>query len=108
LGESAIGGYPPDFVRHQLEYLGCEDYAWCAAARAASPHFAIDSSDPPTFVGHSSAEFVPVGQARSLIAALEAHGVAHQYVEVPGDAHSLALLDDAMRSQIIEFLRAHL
>lgn len=108
LSESAAGDYPPEFVRHQLEYLGCDSYESCPAASSASPHNAVDPSDPPTFIGHSAAEFVPVSQASTLLAALKANGVAHQYVEVPGDAHSLALLDDAMRSQIIEFLRAHL
>jgi acetyl esterase/lipase len=108
LSERTTAGYPSDFVRHQLEYLGCEGYGQCESARSASPHHAIDPSDPPVFIAHSAAEFVPVNQARTLISALKAHGIAHQYVEVPGDAHSLALLDDALRLQIVEFLRARL
>ena len=103
-----LGEYTAEFQRHQLEYLGCEDYASCTTARSASPVYAVDPSDPPFFIGHSTDEFTPIGQADALVSALETAGVDSTFVEVTGKLHSLALLDDAMRAQVVKFLRESL
>ena len=100
--------YPEELARHQLEYLGCATYANCAAAMAASVQPMLDASDPPYFIAHSTSELVPVAHAELLVDALVVNQIPHRYVERPGSAHSLALLDDALRAQIIEFLRDHL
>src|SRR5690606_28265202 len=101
-------GYDSKFQQVQLDYLGCTSYAQCSAAEAASPSYAVDPSDPPFFVGHSRGEFIPTEQAAVLRDALEEAGVAHEYVKAPGNLHSIALLSDELRAQIVEFLRAHL
>src|SRR5690606_30319218 len=101
-------GYDEKFQQVQLDYLGCDSYDQCDQAEAASPTFSVDPSDPPFFVGHSREEFIPIEQAEVLVDALEGAGVPHEYVDVPGKLHSIALLDDELRAQIVEFLRAHL
>lgn len=108
LTEAASAAYEPEFVQYQLEYLGCASYSDCRNARSASPHFNLDPTDPPMLVLHSTNEFIPVAQAAALVSALSANGVEHTYIEVPGDAHSIGLLDDALRVEIVEFLRAQL
>ncbi|MEX1079914.1 MAG: alpha/beta hydrolase [Homoserinimonas sp.] len=101
-------GYSEKFRQVQLDYLGCPAYDRCAAARSASPVYSVDPSDPPFFIGHSRDEFIPVAQAELLVDALTASQVDTVYVEVPGELHSIALLDDELRAQIVEFLRAKL
>src|SRR5690554_1595845 len=100
--------YGEKFRQVQLDYLGCSDYESCDAAETASPVYSVDPSDPPFFVGHSRDEFVPIAQAETLVETLASSGVETTYVEVPGDLHSIALLDDEMRAQIVEFLRAQI
>src|SRR5690606_37473796 len=102
------GGYDSEFQQVQLEYLGCDSYEQCNRAEAASPAHSVDPSDPPFFVGHSREEFIPIEQAEVLVDALEQAGVAHEYVDGPDKLHSIALLSDELRVQIVEFLRAHL
>jgi len=101
-------GYDAEFQQVQLDYLGCSSYSRCSAAETASPNYPVDSSDPPIFVGHSRDEFIPIEQAEVLVGALEEAGVDTVYVEVPGKLHSIALLSDELRTQIVEFLRTHL
>jgi acetyl esterase len=105
---TTAGDYIAEFAQHQLEYLGCRDYDRCPTARQASPVNSVDASDPPFFVGHSRDEFIPITQAETLVDALEGAGVETVYVDVPGELHSIALLSDELRAQIVEFLRAHL
>lgn len=101
-------GYDEKFRQVQLDYLGCSSYELCDATRAASPVYSVDPSDPPFFVGHSRDEFIPIQQAETLVDALGTSGVETVYVDVPGQLHSIALLSDELRAQIVEFLRAHL
>jgi acetyl esterase/lipase len=108
LTSASAGTYDDKFRQVQLDYLGCAAYEACAAARAASPIDSVDPSDPPFFVGHSREEYVPIAQAESLVSTLTAHRVETVYVEVPGKLHSIAMLNDGMRAQIVQFLRAHL
>jgi acetyl esterase/lipase len=105
---TSAGEYPAEFAQYQLDYLGCDDYDTCASARLASPQFSVDPTDPPMFVAHATDEFIPPAQGEALVEALKANDVEHEHVEVPGDAHSIGMLDDALRAQIVSFLRAHL
>lgn len=105
---TTAGGYPAQFAQYQLDYLGCDDYDRCPTARTASPHLSVDPTDPPIFVAHARDEIIPPAQGEALLRALKANGVEHAYVEVPGSAHSIGMLDDALRAQVVEFLRTHL
>lgn len=102
------GDYPAEFAQYQLEYLGCDSYDACPAAHEASPPFGVDPSDPPVFVAHALDEFIRPAQGQALLRALEENGVEHVYAELPGAAHSIGMLDDKLRQQIVTFLRAHL
>jgi len=97
--------YNQDFARVVLDYLGCDDYADCPGAAKSSPVFLADATDPPFFVAHSTEEFIPIAQADELVAALRDHGVDTTYVTVAGALHSIAMLDDGLRSRIVEFFR---
>ncbi|AMB57512.1 alpha/beta hydrolase [Microterricola viridarii] len=85
-------------------YLGCAEWALCAEAEDASPSTFIDQSDPPFFVGHAEAEFIPLAQSQSFAAALDAAGVAVELAVVPGDDHSIGILDAGMRERVAGFL----
>ena len=93
------------------EYLGCDPGASleaCPQSADASPASLVDASDPPVFIGHAEREVVPLGQSERFIEALGAAGVPAQLVVVPGDAHSIGILDDALRPRVAAFLHAHL
>lgn len=99
----AAGTVTDDFVPIELAYLGCGSLDSCDQARAASPLFKVDSTDPPFFVGHSTDERIPVAQSRQFVAQLRKAGVDTTFVEVEGAMHSIAMLDDDMRDRIAEF-----
>ncbi len=92
-----------DFVPVQRAYLGCAAADACPAAFAASPISAIDPSDPPFFVGHSTVEKIPVEQAELFVKGLRDVGVATEFVTVEGTLHSIAMLDADLKARIIEF-----
>lgn len=92
-----------DFVPVQLAYLGCATEQDCPAASAASPLYAIDGSDPPFFVGHSTVEKIPLQQAELFVAGLRAAGVSAEFVTVEGTLHSIAMLDADLKARIIDF-----
>jgi acetyl esterase len=92
-----------DFVPIQLAYLGCDTADDCAAAVEASPFYAIDSTDPPFFVGHSTAELIPLAQSEIFVAGLRAAGVEVDFVTVEGTLHSIAMLDADLKSRIVDF-----
>ncbi len=104
----ALGDLDVDFQRVQLDYLGCDSYEACAIAREASPNLAVDASDPPFFIAHSTDELIPIEQAEDFVARLEAVGVPVTYVPVEGSDHALAILDDALRDRIAGWLRSEL
>jgi acetyl esterase/lipase len=97
-----------DFVPVQLAYLGCESEDACPVAVDASPFYAIDASDPPFFVAHSTAEKIPLAQAEMLVAGLRAAGVSVEFVTVEGTLHSIAMLDAALKQRIVEFFDEHI
>lgn len=91
------------------DYLGCEPgAAGCEAAAEASAATHLDPSDPPMFVAQSDAEAIPLGQQTAFVAAAEAAGVTVQSLVVPGSAHSIGILDAAMRARVAAFLHAAL
>jgi acetyl esterase/lipase len=102
------GNLDADFQRVQLDYLGCDSYDDCPVARAASPFYQVDASDPPFFVAHSVDEFIPVEQARQFVGTLEAAGIDATFVPVAGSRHALRLLDAPLRASIGEWLRERL
>jgi acetyl esterase/lipase len=93
------------------EYLGCEPGAGaevCPQSTDASPASRVDPSDPPFFIGHSDQEVVPLGQSTRFASTLAAAGVPVELVIVPGTAHSIGILDEALRARVAAFLHAHL
>jgi acetyl esterase/lipase len=97
-----------DFVPVQLAYLGCDTEEDCPAAIDASPFYAIDSTDPPFFVGHSSAERIPLAQSEIFVAGLRAAGVSVDFVTVEGTLHSIAMLDADLKKRIVDFFDARI
>ena len=102
---TSTGEELPAFIPYVESYLGCETLANCVNARAASPLFHVDASDPPFFIGHSSNERIPLRQSTKFVAALRAVGDTVRFVEVTGHEHSIAMLDAAMRARIIKFFK---
>jgi acetyl esterase/lipase len=92
-----------DFIPVQLEYLGCKSEKNCPAAIEASPFYAIDSTDPPFFVGHSTAERIPLAQSEIFVAGLRAAGVSVDFITVKGTLHSIAMLDADLKKRIVDF-----
>ena len=93
------------------DYLGCTPGAAaeeCPQSTDASPASRIDPSDPPFFIGHAEHEVVPAGQSTRFAAALAAAGVPVEVAVVPGDLHSIGILDEALRARVAAFLHAHL
>jgi acetyl esterase/lipase len=94
----------PDFEPDQLAYLHCTTEGDCPAARAASPLFQIDRTDPPFFVTHSAEESkIPIGQSRAFVAKLRRAGVDTTFVVVQGRAHSIAMMNDDLKNRIVAF-----
>ncbi|MBM7506043.1 alpha/beta hydrolase fold domain-containing protein [Agromyces aurantiacus] len=93
------------------QFLGCDPGAAdadCPQAIEASATAHVDPSDPPFFIGHAEAEVVPVGQSERLAATLEASAVPVELAVVPGDAHSIGILDAGLRERVAAFLHAQL
>jgi acetyl esterase len=86
-----------------LEYLGCTAYEDCPQAALASPAGAIDATDPPFFVAHSTDEFIPISQSDEFVSALRAGGVDTTYVTLEGRLHAASMLDDAMLQRVLVF-----
>ncbi|CAN5250390.1 hypothetical protein BH11ACT3_BH11ACT3_11630 [soil metagenome] len=97
-----------DFVPVQLAYLGCATEVACPNARAASPVYSVDPTDPPFFVSHSSDEKIPIEQSQLLVSALRDAGITTEFVTVQGTLHSIAMINADLKVRIIEFLDAHL
>jgi acetyl esterase len=94
-----------DFYPYELSYLGCASYSDCPQARAASPIFHVARNDPPFFVAQSTNERIPLVQSQRFVAALRAAGVATEFLTRPGDRHSVAMLDPAIRRDILAFFK---
>jgi acetyl esterase len=105
---TASGAERSDFVPLELQYLGCPDFADCPQARAASPLFHVDASDPPFFIGHSLDELIPLAQSKALVRELRRNGIDTTFVTVQGTLHSIAMLNKELRGRIAEFLHSKL
>ena len=92
----------------ELAYLGCATFTDCSRATAASPIAHVDSTDPPTFIQASKNDFVPHEQGEAFASALTKAGVPAKLRLVPGDRHSIALLDAPSRAAIAAFLHRYL
>ncbi|MEO6943753.1 MAG: hypothetical protein ABI053_03480, partial [Lacisediminihabitans sp.] len=103
-----LGTTPAAFQQVELDYLGCSGFGDCPQARAASPRYHVDSSDPPFFIGQSLQERIPKQQADALVASLRKAGVDTEYVTAQGELHSIAMLTDELRTRIVDFLHAKL
>jgi acetyl esterase/lipase len=87
-----------------LQYLGCSDFTDCPNARAASPVYAVDKTDPPFYIAISKNELVPVEQGEAMALALKGVGVSVTLDVKPGKRHALQLLDEDTRTSIRQFL----
>jgi len=92
-----------DFAPLQLEYLGCATFQSCAIAEDASPNFQVDPSDPPFFVAHSTTEKIPLAQSERFVEDLRGAGIDVEFLVADGTLHSIALLDDDLKSRILAF-----
>ncbi|HYI34695.1 MAG TPA: alpha/beta hydrolase [Glaciibacter sp.] len=104
----ALGKPSDDEVRLILAYLGCRDVGDCPDAKAASPLFGVDPTDPPFYIAVGDSEIVPEQQAEVLSDALKNANVPVTYEVKPGSRHALALLDDAMLANVLAFLHENL
>ncbi|MDJ0350362.1 alpha/beta hydrolase [Cryobacterium sp. PH29-G1] len=95
-------------TRISRAYLGCASINRCAQSVEASASSRLDHSDPPVFIGTSSDEFIPVRQSTDFTAQLERLGIRHELVVVPGNLHSIGILDEAMRARVAGFLHTEL
>lgn len=91
-----------------LSYLGCRSSLRCPQAVPASPIDNVDSTDPPFFIAHSIDELIPLSQSVNFAARLKAAQVPVTLVEEPGDLHSIAMLTDDLRAQIVKFYKSTL
>lgn len=94
-----------DFAPLQLDYLGCATFVDCPNAEPASPGTHIDESDPPFFIAHSSAEKIPLAQSERFVEDLRAVGIDVEFLVADGSLHSIALLDDDLKSRILTFFK---
>ncbi|GGI46114.1 acetyl esterase/lipase [Agromyces flavus] len=93
------------------EFLGCVPGTAdvdCPQAIEASATAHVDPSDPPFFIGHAAAEVVPLAQSERLAATLRASAVPVEVALVPGDAHSIGILEAPLRERVAAFLHARL
>jgi acetyl esterase len=104
----ALGTPSDDEVRLILAYLGCRDVGDCPDAKAASPLFGVDPSDPPFYIAVGDREIVPEQQAEVLSTALKNVNVPVTFQVKSGSRHALALLDEAMLAEVFAFLHENL
>ncbi|GAA2035067.1 hypothetical protein GCM10009819_19350 [Agromyces tropicus] len=93
------------------DFLDCEPGTpdeSCPQAIDASPTAWVDPTDPPFFIGHADSEIIPLSQAERLAATLGASAVEADLAIVPGEAHSIGILDEGLRAEVAAFLHAHL
>ncbi|WP_395638187.1 alpha/beta hydrolase [Pseudolysinimonas sp.] len=92
-----------DFAPLQLEYLGCTSFQTCDTAEDASPNYQVDATDPPFFIAHSSTEKIPLAQSERFVEDLRDAGIDVEFLVADGTLHSIALLDDDLKSRIVAF-----
>jgi acetyl esterase len=89
-------------------FLGCTR-GDCPAERAAeaSPVTHVDDTDPPMLLINSEAELVPLALVQPLVDALDAAGVEHELLVLPGSRHARRFSADVI-DDTIAFFDAHL
>ena len=107
-GFSDVLDFSPDEPPRMLRpWLRVEGEAYPPMARLASPITHVDAADPPMFILHGEDDrIVPVRQAELLQEALQAAGVEHEFVRVPGHGHLIT--DPRAYRQAAAFLDARL
>jgi acetyl esterase len=105
---TASGVERPEFIPAVTNYLGCVRLTSCPAARAASPLYQVDPTDPPFFIGHSTDELIPLQQSQAFVAKLRAVGDTATFIVVKGEQHSVDMLDTSMRDRLLAFFHAKL
>ncbi len=74
-----------------------------ALYRARSPIFHLDGfKEPLLTLQGSDDKVVPPEQSRKIVAALDARGVAHAYIEFPGEQHGFRQAANIVRAQEAE------
>ncbi|HEV8420623.1 MAG TPA: alpha/beta hydrolase [Actinomycetota bacterium] len=88
-------------------FLGCTGAQACEeAARRASPIVYVDSTDASIYFANSTAEVIPVGQARQMASALTSAGLSFRYRELPGRHHGAGYAaNPKMMDEAIGFIR---
>jgi acetyl esterase len=89
------------------KYLNCTPAQCPETYRDASPTNWVTSDTPPTSLVNSKEEVVPLDQVQAYVSKLADAGVAHDFLELDGDRHSIQYSDDAW-APTVEFLSAHL
>jgi len=101
-------GASPGLKAIVQRYLGCDSLRACPQAISASPTSELDPSDPPVFIGTSTAEFIPLAQSTGYAVDLAHLGIAHELATVRGSLHSIGILDAPMRAKVTAFLHREL
>ena len=94
-------------LRSIRAFVGCPAPACPARYRAASPITHVSTSMPPVLLANSTAEIVPVTQARSFARAGRADHVPVTLIVVPGSRHAVEYARVAWKPTIA-FLELHL
>jgi len=105
--------HPSQFPAETQGYISA--FLACAPANcredtidAASPIDHLDASDPPMLIAHGDVDLlIPLNQAQRMDAALQAAGVPHQLLVVPGAGHDEKLLPGVFEPTT-QFLREQL
>ncbi|MGH2725150.1 MAG: alpha/beta hydrolase fold domain-containing protein [Actinomycetota bacterium] len=104
----------PEIQTGVRTFLDCLDSDCDPTAAQASPINHVDPTDAPMLMYNSSDEFVPVAQPTAMAAALEAAGVPHQLIIIPGQQHGYLRYNSPRTSEghamevSVRFLAEHL
>lgn len=106
-GASKLGKPSEQASEIILNYLGCQSIAKCDG-KDASAVTHVDPTDPPTLLVGSENDLVPIEQAERMRDVLDLAGVPNQLVTVPGSGHGVQLMNQDVRTAILQFFKDHL
>jgi hypothetical protein len=89
---AALQERSPELQNAVRSFLGCDESSACTIATEASPIAQVDPTDPPILLANSTEEIIPLDQATSMEAAVQAAGIDHELLEVPGRLHGFSYL----------------
>ncbi len=105
----------PGWLRGLVESLLGQPLEQATRSRSeASPINYVRPDGPAVFIVHGTADWiVPVSQARDLVAAMEAVGQEHRYIEIAGMEHTIGAIwagpfAQSYRADLFRFLAEHL